>query len=49
MPDLAANYRDRMKKAFDECYDAVYECEAEEGRMRRDLFMAVPSKKPAPR
>ncbi|KAK0456862.1 SNF2-family ATP dependent chromatin remodeling factor snf21 [Armillaria borealis] len=46
--DISPALRERMKRAFEECYDAVYDCEAEEGRTRRDLFLQLPAKKTYP-
>ncbi len=46
--DISPALRERMKRAFEECYDAVYDCEAEEGRTRRDLFLQLPAKKVCP-
>ncbi|KAG7450799.1 uncharacterized protein BT62DRAFT_1045760 [Guyanagaster necrorhizus] len=46
--DISSSLRERMKRAFEECYDAVYDCEAEDGRTRRDLFLQLPAKKTYP-
>ncbi|KAK0208011.1 SNF2-family ATP dependent chromatin remodeling factor snf21 [Desarmillaria ectypa] len=46
--DISPALRERMKRAFEECYDAVYDCEAEDGRTRRDLFLQLPAKKTYP-
>ncbi|KAJ4471390.1 SNF2-family ATP dependent chromatin remodeling factor snf21 [Lentinula edodes] len=40
--------REKMKKAFNECYKAVLACEAEEGRKRCELFREVPDKRDYP-
>ncbi|KIY64503.1 SNF2-family ATP dependent chromatin remodeling factor snf21 [Cylindrobasidium torrendii FP15055 ss-10] len=45
VPEVSPHVRERMKAAFDQCYSAVWECSAEEGRLRRELFMVLPSKK----
>ena len=37
--------RERMKKAYNECYKAVLNCEDETGRRRCDLFKDPPDKK----
>ncbi|KIK70339.1 hypothetical protein GYMLUDRAFT_32342 [Collybiopsis luxurians FD-317 M1] len=40
--------REKMKKAFNECYKAVLACEAEEGRKRCELFREVPDRRDYP-
>lgn len=43
--DVPAAVREKMKKAFNECYKAVLNCETEEGRKRCELFKELPDKK----
>ncbi|KAL0057761.1 ATP-dependent DNA helicase Snf21 [Marasmius tenuissimus] len=40
--------REEMKKAFNECYQAVLACEAEDGRKRCELFREVPDRRDYP-
>jgi len=40
--------RERMKKAFAECYRAVLACEDESGRKRCELFRDLPDKRVSP-
>ncbi|KAF5392562.1 hypothetical protein D9757_002111 [Collybiopsis confluens] len=47
-PGLPPAVRDKMKKAFNECYKAVLACEAEEGRKRCELFREIPDKRDYP-
>ncbi len=42
---MSANIRERMKSAFEECYQAVFDCEDTDGRQRRQLFLTLPAKK----
>ena len=37
--------RERMKKAFNECYRAVLTCEDDTGRKRCELFKELPDKR----
>ena len=37
--------KERLKKAYNECYKAVLNCEDENGRRRCDLFKELPDKK----
>ncbi|RDB29065.1 Chromatin structure-remodeling complex subunit snf21 [Hypsizygus marmoreus] len=46
--ELAANIRERMKKAFAECHRAVLACEDNTGRKRCDLFRELPDKRDYP-
>ncbi|KAF9066567.1 SNF2 family N-terminal domain-containing protein [Rhodocollybia butyracea] len=46
--DVSPVVREKMKKAFSECYKAVLACEAEEGRKRCELFREVPDKRDYP-
>ncbi|TCD61184.1 hypothetical protein EIP91_008809 [Steccherinum ochraceum] len=46
--DLTPATRDKMKKAFNECYKAVLNCADEHGRKRCDLFREVPDKREYP-
>ncbi|KAJ4485467.1 SNF2-family ATP dependent chromatin remodeling factor snf21 [Lentinula aciculospora] len=46
--ELSTALRDKMKKAFNECYKAVLACEAEEGRKRCELFREVPDRRDYP-
>ncbi|KAL0581366.1 ATP-dependent DNA helicase Snf21 [Marasmius crinis-equi] len=46
--DVSPAVRDRMKKAFNECYKAVLACEAEDGRKRCELFRELPDKRDYP-
>jgi ATP-dependent helicase STH1/SNF2 len=43
--DLSPAVRDKMKKAFAECYRAVLACEDEHGRKRCELFRDLPDKR----
>lgn len=45
MPEINPAIREKMKKAFNDCYKAVLACEAEEGRKRCELFREVPDKR----
>jgi ATP-dependent helicase STH1/SNF2 len=47
-PDIPPVIRDRMKKAFMECYKAVLACEDETGRKRCELFRELPDKRDYP-
>jgi ATP-dependent helicase STH1/SNF2 len=40
--------RDRMTKAFMECYRAVLACQDETGRKRCELFREVPDRRVSP-
>ncbi|KAL6305657.1 SNF2 family N-terminal domain-containing protein [Sparassis latifolia] len=40
--------RDKMKKAFNECYKVMLNCEDESGRKRCELFKEVPDKREYP-
>jgi ATP-dependent helicase STH1/SNF2 len=40
--------RERMKKAFNECYKAIMNCTDEHGRKRCDLFRELPDKREYP-
>ncbi|KAG7090792.1 hypothetical protein E1B28_009876 [Marasmius oreades] len=46
--DVAPAVREKMKKAFNECYKAVLACEAEDGRKRCELFREPPDKRDYP-
>ncbi|KAJ3709458.1 SNF2 family N-terminal domain-containing protein [Lentinula raphanica] len=46
--DLSPAIREKMKKAFNECYKAVLACEAEDGRKRCELFREVPDRRDYP-
>ncbi|KAJ8091396.1 ATP-dependent DNA helicase Snf21 [Marasmius tenuissimus] len=46
--DVAPAVREKMKKAFNECYKAVLACEAEDGRKRCELFREVPDRRDYP-
>lgn len=46
--DIPAAVRDRMKKAFMECYKAVLACTDETGRKRCELFRELPDKRDYP-
>ncbi|KAK7468468.1 ATP-dependent DNA helicase Snf21 [Stygiomarasmius scandens] len=46
--DTAPAVREKMKKAFNECYKAVVACEAEDGRKRCELFRELPDKRDYP-
>lgn len=48
VPDVTPAVRERMKKAFNECYRAVCAVEDETGRKRCELFKEVPSKRDYP-
>jgi hypothetical protein len=37
--------REKMKKAYNDCYKAVHSCMDENGRRRCDLFKDLPDKK----
>jgi ATP-dependent helicase STH1/SNF2 len=47
-PDIPPAVRDRMKKAFMECYKSVLACEDETGRKRCELFREVPDRRDYP-
>jgi ATP-dependent helicase STH1/SNF2 len=41
--DAPGSFKERMKKAFNECYKAVVSCEEEgTGRKRCELFREIP-------
>jgi hypothetical protein len=45
-PDVPPVVREKMKKAFNECYKAVVACEEEDtGRKRCELFKELPDKR----
>ncbi|KAF5361681.1 hypothetical protein D9758_007383 [Tetrapyrgos nigripes] len=46
--DPSPAVREKMKKAFNECYKAVIACEAEDGRKRCELFRELPDKRDYP-
>ncbi|KAI0693670.1 SNF2 family N-terminal domain-containing protein [Cytidiella melzeri] len=47
--DVTPAIRDKMKKAYNECYKAVQACEDEAGTRRRcELFLSLPDKKTYP-
>ncbi|KAI3622262.1 rsc complex subunit [Moniliophthora roreri] len=46
--DIPTATREKMKKAFMDCYKAVLACEAEDGRKRCELFRDVPDKRDYP-
>lgn len=46
--DVSPAMRERMKKAFAECYRAVLACEDESGRKRCELFRDLPDKRDYP-
>ncbi|KAJ2914877.1 hypothetical protein MD484_g5545, partial [Candolleomyces efflorescens] len=46
--DVTPATRDRMKKAFSDCYKAVTACEDETGRKRCELFRELPDKRDYP-
>ena len=43
--DLPPPIKEKMKKAFNECYKAVLGCEDDTGRKRCDLFRELPDRK----
>ena len=43
-PEPSPSVRDRMKKAFAECYRAVLACDDGSGRIRCELFRKLPDK-----
>lgn len=43
--DVSPAVRDKMKKAFAECYRAVLACEDETGRKRCELFRELPDRR----
>lgn len=45
MSELTPAMKDRMKKAFNECYRAVLNASDETGRKRSELFKELVSKK----
>lgn len=45
---IPAQVRERMKKAFQECYRVVQACTADDGRSRCDLFRELPNRKVSP-
>ncbi|KAF9042067.1 SNF2-family ATP dependent chromatin remodeling factor snf21 [Panaeolus papilionaceus] len=47
-PDVPGPMREKMKKAFNECYRAVLACEDETGRKRCELFRELPDKRDYP-
>ncbi|KAF4623491.1 hypothetical protein D9613_001581 [Agrocybe pediades] len=47
-PDVAPAVRDKMKKAFMECYKAVLACEDDTGRKRCELFREPPDRRDYP-
>src|ERR1700722_3264233 len=47
-PDVPPVIREKMKKAFNECYKAVVACEDDSGRKRCDLFKELPDKRARP-
>ncbi|KAF8971597.1 SNF2 family N-terminal domain-containing protein [Flammula alnicola] len=47
-PDLPTGLREKMKKAFMECYRAVLACEDETGRKRCELFRELPDRRDYP-
>ncbi|KAG2023767.1 SNF2-family ATP dependent chromatin remodeling factor snf21 [Coprinopsis cinerea AmutBmut pab1-1] len=46
--DVPPAVRERMKKAFQECFKAVTNCEAEAGRKRCELFRELPDRRDYP-
>ncbi|KAI0271595.1 SNF2 family N-terminal domain-containing protein [Gloeopeniophorella convolvens] len=46
--ELPAALKERMKKAFNECYKAIMGCTDENGRKRCDLFRELPDKREYP-
>lgn len=44
-PDVPPAVREKMKKAFIECYKAVLACEDETGRKRCELFREPPDRR----
>src|SRR5487761_1516164 len=46
--DLPTAAKERMKKAFNECYKAITNCTDESGRKRCDLFRELPDKREYP-
>jgi len=46
MKDAPGSFKERMKKAFNECYKAVVNCEEEAtGRKRCELFREIPDRR----
>lgn len=43
--DITPAIREKMKKAYNDCYKAVLNCEDDNGRRRCDLFKELPDKK----
>ena len=46
--ELPTTVKERMKKAFNECYKAIMNCTDENGRKRCDLFREPPDKREYP-
>jgi ATP-dependent helicase STH1/SNF2 len=46
--ELPTAIKERMKKAFNECYKAITNCTDESGRKRCDLFRELPDKREYP-
>jgi ATP-dependent helicase STH1/SNF2 len=46
--ELPTAVKERMKKAFNECYKAITSCTDETGRKRCDLFRELPDKREYP-
>jgi len=46
--ELPTGVKERMKKAFNECYKAIMNCTDENGRKRCDLFREPPDKREYP-
>ncbi|KAL4254551.1 Swr1 complex component [Abortiporus biennis] len=46
--DITPTTREKMKKAFNDCYRAVLNCEDETGRKRCELFKELPDKREYP-
>ncbi|EMD41348.1 hypothetical protein CERSUDRAFT_109939 [Gelatoporia subvermispora B] len=47
-PEIPPPIREKMKKAFNECYKAVLNCEDDTGRRRCDLFKELPDRREYP-
>ena len=46
MKDAPGSFKERMKKAFNECFKAVVNCEEEgTGRKRCELFREIPDRR----
>ena len=46
MKDVQGSFKERMKKAFNECFKAVVNCEEEgTGRKRCELFREIPDRR----